>query len=53
MKQHFKMIFSVLFIALLLVGCSKESDNEEAETAKTSDEGVVAAEEEKVRRRSR
>ena len=48
MKQQFKMIFTALFIALLLVGCSKQSDNEEAEVAATPDEGVVAAEEENV-----
>ena len=50
MKQQFKMIFTTLFIAILLVGCSKQSDNEEAEVAVTPDEDVEveASEEENV-----
>ena len=46
MRQQFKTILMALFITILLVGCSQQSGNEEAEVDATPDEAVVAAEEE-------
>ena len=50
MRQQFKMIFTTLFIAILLVGCSEKSDEGEAEAAVTPEENVEieATEEENV-----
>ncbi|MCG7344143.1 hypothetical protein MHZ92_08365 [Sporosarcina sp. ACRSL] len=46
MRQPLKILITALFIALLLVGCTKETDQGEAEAAKTPDEDVVTSEEE-------